>query len=108
MQHLFNQSAGLKESISGDHLEKDDNGEEGVIEEELSKIDIAEGVIEGELSEGHLKGKNTTLNVFGENVFNIGDSKDLSERDMGPMIGKLKVFNSGEDPSARKPQMTLK
>ncbi len=42
------------------------------------------------------------------NVFNIGDSKDISEKDMGPMIGKLKVFNIGEDPSSRKPQMTLK
>ncbi|KAK2465051.1 hypothetical protein APHAL10511_003127, partial [Amanita phalloides] len=115
-------SAGLKESISGDHLEKDDNGEEGVIEEELSKIDIAEGVIEGELSAGHLKGKNTTLNVFGENEVvqkdslpvlqgaswtTGGTSRSIRKRH-GAYDWELKVFNSGEDPSARKPQMTLK
>ncbi|KAK2467708.1 hypothetical protein APHAL10511_000003, partial [Amanita phalloides] len=41
-------------------------------------------------------------------IVKFWDSKDLSERDMGPMIRQLNVFNSGGDPSARKPQMTLK
>ena len=27
---------------------------------------------------------------------------------MQPVIGKLRIFKAGEDPSARKPQMTLK
>jgi hypothetical protein len=41
------------------------------------------------------------------NLFNIGDSKKLIGSD-APMVGRLKIFNAGEDPSSKKPQMTVK
>ena len=41
------------------------------------------------------------------NVFNIGDSRDVLGTD-SPILGKLKVFNAGEDPSSKQPQMTVK
>jgi hypothetical protein len=42
------------------------------------------------------------------NVFNVGDCKDDLESNIGSMVGKVKVFMAGEDPSTKKPQMTLK
>lgn len=50
---------------------------------------------------GHFRGK-----ALG-NVFNAGDAKDVMEGDTA-MVGKLKVFRAGEDPSTTKPQMTMK
>jgi hypothetical protein len=41
------------------------------------------------------------------NVFNVGDSREILEID-SPIVGRLKIFRAGEDPSSRKPQMTVK
>jgi hypothetical protein len=41
------------------------------------------------------------------NMFNLGDSEEVSESNR-PMMGKLKVFGAGQDPSANKPQMALR
>jgi hypothetical protein len=50
---------------------------------------------------GHFRGK-----AHG-NIFNLGDAKDVFE-DKAPMIGKVKIFRAGEDPSTTKPHMMLK
>jgi hypothetical protein len=42
------------------------------------------------------------------NVFNVGDAKNFLESDLGSVVGKVKVFRPGEDPSEMKPQMTMK
>ena len=42
------------------------------------------------------------------NVFNVGDAKDISADDKRSLMGKVKVFRSGEDPSASKPHMTYR
>ncbi|KAK2459267.1 hypothetical protein APHAL10511_008716 [Amanita phalloides] len=50
---------------------------------------------------GHFRGR-----ALG-NIFNAGDAKDVMEGDT-TMIGKVKIFRAGEDPSTTKPQMTMK
>jgi len=42
------------------------------------------------------------------NVFNVGDAKGILESELGSLVGKVKVFRPGDDPSAKKAQMTLK
>lgn len=42
------------------------------------------------------------------NVFNIADADKPMETDIGAMIGKVRIYNTGEDPSSMKPHMTIK
>jgi hypothetical protein len=43
------------------------------------------------------------------NIFNVADAEKAVETGtIGPVIGRVKIFNPGEDPSSVKPQMVLK
>src|SRR5258708_18064717 len=42
------------------------------------------------------------------NVFNLADAEKPLEAQIGAVIGKVKVYRPGEDPSTVKPQMVIK
>jgi hypothetical protein len=53
-------------------------------------------------TEGILRGKAEG------NVFNLADAEKTKETGIGPLVGKVKVFQLGESPSSTKPQMVIK
>ena len=42
------------------------------------------------------------------NIFNVGDAEKALETGIGAVIGKVKIYRPGEDPSSFKPQMVLR